>query len=48
MKRLLLLIAFFPAFLKAQTTAADDWKKVYRSFATKVNDVVHTRLDVQI
>lgn len=47
MKRLLLLIAFFPAILKAQTTGTDDWKKVYRSFATKVNDVVHTRLDAK-
>ncbi|TDO28557.1 M1 family aminopeptidase [Sediminibacterium goheungense] len=47
MKRLLLLLAFFPAILKAQTTGADDWKKVYRSFATKVNDVVHTRLDAK-
>lgn len=47
MKRLLLLIAFFPAILKAQTTGADDWKKVYRSFATKVNNVVHTRLDAK-
>ncbi len=47
MKRLLLLIAFFPAFIMAQTSGVDDWKKVYRSFATKVNDLVHTRLDAR-
>jgi aminopeptidase N len=47
MKRLLLLIAFIPACIMAQTSEADDWKKIYRSFSTKVNDLVHTRLDAK-
>ncbi len=47
MKRLLLLIAFIPACIMAQTSGADDWKKIYRSFPTKVNDLVHTRLDAK-
>jgi aminopeptidase N len=28
-------------------TTDTSWKKVYRAFATKVNDLVHTRLDVK-
>lgn len=47
MKRLLLLIAFLPAFAVAQTSGADDWKKIYRSFPTKINNLVHTRLDAK-
>lgn len=47
MKRLLLLIAFVPAFVMAQTAGPDDWKKIYRSFPTKTNNLVHTRLDAK-
>lgn len=47
MKRLLLLIAFLPLFAVAQTTGNDDWKKIYRSFPTKINNLVHTRLDAK-
>jgi aminopeptidase N len=47
MKRLLLLIAILPAFAVAQTSGADDWKKIYRSFPTKINNLVHTRLDAK-
>lgn len=47
MKKLLLLIAFIPACIMAQTSGANDWKKIYRSFPTKVNDLVHTRLDAK-
>ena len=47
MKRLLLLIAFLPLFTIAQTSGSEDWKKIYRSFATKINNLVHTRLDAK-
>lgn len=47
MKRLLLLIAFLPAFVVAQTSGAEDWKKIYRAFPTKINNLVHTRLDAK-
>lgn len=47
MKRLLLLIAFLPLFAVAQTSGNDDWKKIYRSFPTKINNLVHTRLDAK-
>lgn len=50
MKKLLLTIGLFAsAVLMAQSPAgdADAWKKIYRSFATKVNDLVHTKLDAR-
>lgn len=47
MKRLLLLIAFLPFLAVAQTSGNEDWKKVYRSFPTKINNLVHTRLDAK-
>ncbi|BFG71710.1 M1 family metallopeptidase [Sediminibacterium sp. KACHI17] len=47
MKRLLLLIAFLPLFTVAQTSGSEDWKKIYRSFPTKINNLVHTRLDAK-
>lgn len=47
MKRLLLLIAFLPAFVMAQSSGNEDWKKIYRSFPTKINNLVHTRLDAK-
>lgn len=47
MKRLLLLIAFLPLFTVAQTLGTEDWKKIYRSFPTKINNLVHTRLDAK-
>lgn len=47
MKRLLLLIAFLPLLAVAQTSGNEDWKKVYRSFPTKINNLVHTRLDAK-
>lgn len=47
MKRLLLLIAFLPLLAVAQTPGNEDWKKVYRSFPTKINNLVHTRLDAK-
>ncbi len=47
MKRLLLLIVLLPVFALAQTSGNDDWKKIYRSFPTKINNLVHTRLDAK-
>jgi aminopeptidase N len=47
MKRLLLLIAFLPLLAVAQNSGNDDWKKIYRSFPTKINNLVHTRLDAK-
>lgn len=47
MKRLLLLIAFLPLLAVAQNSGNEDWKKVYRSFPTKINNLVHTRLDAK-
>nr|WP_294996821.1 M1 family metallopeptidase [uncultured Sediminibacterium sp.] len=47
MKKILLLIAFAPVFLMAQTGGSEEWKSQYRAFATKQNDLVHTRLDAR-
>ncbi len=47
MKRLLLLIAFLPLLVVAQNAGNEDWKKIYRSFPTKINNLVHTRLDAK-
>lgn len=47
MKRLLLLIALLPLLAVAQTAGSEDWKKIYRSFPTKINNLVHTRLDAK-
>lgn len=47
MKRLLLLIAFLPLLAVAQNSGNDDWKKIYRSFPNKINNLVHTRLDAK-
>src|SRR5215831_5225689 len=48
----LLLFAFlsFPAYVMfAQPGVVQDtsWKKVYRETATRINDLVHTKLDVK-
>ena len=52
MKRIffLMLAIGFPVFLLAQDEApAQDtsWKHIYRATATKINDLVHTKLDVR-
>ena len=53
MKKLfLLLLAAGPFILKAQIGNDDEpkdtsWKLIYRAAATKINDLVHTRLDVK-
>jgi len=31
---------------KPDSTQSEDWKKIYRASATKINDLVHTKLDV--
>ena len=50
MKKLLLAIALFSSVMALSQPAEkknDGWKTIYRSFATKVNDLVHTRLDAR-
>lgn len=49
MNKCLLMIALFAMNLgMAQSgNENEDWKKEYRSFATKVNDLVHTKLDAK-
>ena len=52
MKKILLLLALFavPFFVIAQPGNAPvdtTWKKIYRATSTKVNDLVHTKLDVR-
>lgn len=53
MKKTLLLLALAagPFLLKAQDEAAvtkdTSWKKIYRATSTKINDLVHTKLDVK-
>ena len=46
-----LLIALFPCVFMfaqpAQQAKDDAWKKIYRASATKINDLVHTKLDVK-
>ncbi|MBI1343801.1 MAG: M1 family peptidase [Terrimonas sp.] len=46
----LLLAAVFSSFLFAQETEPqkdDSWKKIYRETATRINDLVHTKLEVK-
>src|SRR5580658_1643088 len=51
MKKKQLLLAFLIAFVavNAQPTTEKDesWKKIYRGSATKINDLVHTKLEVK-
>jgi len=52
MKKLLplFLLAFIPMFLKAQfqdEPQDTSWKKIYRASETKINSLVHTKLDVK-
>src|SRR4249920_3789628 len=51
MKKLIFLFLFTGSvsFVLAQTGPAKDtsWKKQYREAATKINDLVHTKLDVK-
>jgi aminopeptidase N len=46
----LLIALSYSIFLSAQPaqeTKDDSWKKIYRASATKINDLVHTKLDVK-
>jgi aminopeptidase N len=52
MKRTLFLLALIagPLFMMAQPGAEPQdtsWKKIYRATSTKINDLVHTKLDVK-
>src|SRR5674476_415228 len=51
MKKLFfLLLIIIPFFTKAQNEDQlkdTSWKKIYRATATKINDLVHTKLDVK-
>ena len=49
-KVLMLLIVVAPFLLQAQNENENQdtsWKKIYRATATKINDLVHTKLDVK-
>ena len=42
------LLSFSTINAQSKATSADQsWKKIYRFTATKVNDLVHTKLDVK-
>jgi len=44
----LLVIGFTAAFAQTGGDATDtSWEKIYRASATKINDIVHTKLDVK-
>lgn len=49
MKKVLLVLAVFASgvAMAQQTGGGEAWKKIYRSFATKTNDLVHTKLDAK-
>ena len=49
MKKILLAISLFFSFITMAQPAAKDtaWKKQYRSFSTKINDLVHTKLEAK-
>lgn len=51
MKKLFLLLAVLPGIAIAQHGGRkpqdDSWKKIYRSAATKVNNLVHTKMDAK-
>lgn len=44
MKKMLFALALLVAGV---VNGQDDWKKIYRSFPTKINDLVHTKLDAK-
>jgi aminopeptidase N len=48
-KCLLLLMVLASSYAMGQQDAGEDtsWKKVYRAFPTKINDLVHTKLDAK-
>jgi len=42
-----LLLFTFEAFSQIQDSVkSEPWEKIYRASATKINDLVHTKLDV--
>src|SRR5690349_19385484 len=49
MKKLFLFLSLLTSygFLSAQAPKDSSWKKIYRESATKINDLVHTKLDVK-
>jgi aminopeptidase N len=49
MKKILLVISVFISFVAMAQPAAKDtaWKKQYRGFYTKINDLVHTKLEAK-
>jgi hypothetical protein len=50
MKYLLILpLLLLQMSISAQLSAdKGDWKKIYRSFPEKINDVVHTKLEAKL
>ena len=44
----LLLICFKSWSQTTDATKEEAWKKIYRASATKINDLVHTKLDVNL
>ncbi len=50
MKKTFLFVLFVTGFIAANAQTANDdnaWEKIYRGSAPKVNDIVHTKLDVK-
>jgi aminopeptidase N len=49
MKKILLLITVFAVtYVSGQTTAGNEpWRKIYRAVPTRINDLVHTKLDAK-
>jgi aminopeptidase N len=43
----LLLIGAKSYSQSIDTTKEEPWKKIYRASATKINDLIHTKLDVK-
>jgi len=41
------ILAMFTTHAQSPATGNDAWKKEYRAFATKTNDLVHTKLDAK-
>ena len=47
-KFIVVLLSFYTAYSQtSDTTQQESWKKIYRATTTKINDLVHTKLEVR-
>src|SRR5215468_10292522 len=44
---LIVILTALAGYSFAQTSSDDSWENIYRASAPKINDIVHTKLDVK-